>query len=273
MIDDDCTATVTSNPMTMPTAPPPRPMMWFIARSTEPRTSWRMLRVISQSARKMSTRPNTRKISAPGRPGRPRPATRSRRRDTGAFTALRRRLGPGTSATSLPRRRRVSTSATRVSSPVISSSGSRTATASRLKKSCIVAAVNARWNSSRRRMDPSDASVFVTVVPMFAPHDHGDREADVQRSSTDETDDRRGRDGRRLHEHRQEDAGEQARISGWRSRGRVRPGSLRRAPRCPSRAGIRRRGTSRASRRRVQRAAEVGARGARGRSRARTRRS
>ena len=44
-----------------------------------------------------------------------------------------------------------------------------TATASKLKKSCIVAAANAFRNSSARRMLPSAANVLVTVVPMFAP--------------------------------------------------------------------------------------------------------
>ena len=53
--------------------------------------------------------------------------------------------------------------------PVISSSGRRTATAITLKKSCTVAAANARLNSAGCLMWPSDTRVLVTVVPMFAP--------------------------------------------------------------------------------------------------------
>ena len=53
--------------------------------------------------------------------------------------------------------------------PNINSSGRMMATAITLKKSCIVAAVNARRNSSERRACPSETSVFVTVVPMLAP--------------------------------------------------------------------------------------------------------
>ena len=50
-----------------------------------------------------------------------------------------------------------------------SCSGRKIATVMRLKKSCIVAPAKARRNSSLRRMEPSAASVLVTVVPMLAP--------------------------------------------------------------------------------------------------------
>ena len=53
--------------------------------------------------------------------------------------------------------------------PVASSSGKKMITVVMLKKSCIVAAAKARRNSSVRRTCPSETSVFVIVVPMFAP--------------------------------------------------------------------------------------------------------
>ena len=49
------------------------------------------------------------------------------------------------------------------------SSGSKIATAITLKKSCMVAAVNASRNSSLRRTEPRATMVLVTVVPMLAP--------------------------------------------------------------------------------------------------------
>ena len=53
--------------------------------------------------------------------------------------------------------------------PVSSSRGNITDTQIKLKKSCTVAALMARLNSSRRLTCPRDTSVLVTVVPILAP--------------------------------------------------------------------------------------------------------
>ena len=47
--------------------------------------------------------------------------------------------------------------------------GRKTRTAKILKKSCTVAAAKARLNSMSCLTCPSEAKVFVTVVPKFAP--------------------------------------------------------------------------------------------------------
>ncbi len=59
--------------------------------------------------------------------------------------------------------------AVRRRTPVASSIGNRIRTARTLKKSCTLAAANARRNSSFRVMCPSDTMAQVTVVPMLAP--------------------------------------------------------------------------------------------------------
>ena len=53
--------------------------------------------------------------------------------------------------------------------PKVSSRGNRRHTHSILKKSCNEPPVIALLNSSRRPICPKDTSVFVTVVPIFAP--------------------------------------------------------------------------------------------------------
>lgn len=82
---------------------------------------------------------------------------------TQAFTGLFHSLPAEPTSSSL------SDSAIRLTVPKSTSIGSRISTASTLKKSCTVAAANARLNSAECRTWPSDTSVFVTVVPMLAP--------------------------------------------------------------------------------------------------------
>ena len=87
--------------------------------------------------------------------------------ETGSFThAL---IGLFHSDPAEPTSRSLIASAVLLMMPKNTSRGNRMATASTLKKSCTVAAANARRNSLDCRMWPSDTSVLVTVVPMFAP--------------------------------------------------------------------------------------------------------
>ena len=92
---------------------------------------------------------------------------KSRRRATGQFTTVLMGLSQVPPAD--PTSASLSQPAERESTLVVSSKGSNTATASRLKKSCTVAVAKARSNSLVWRTWPRETKVLVRVVPMLAP--------------------------------------------------------------------------------------------------------
>ena len=126
-----------------------------------------MLRVMKVSAASTTSSPRS-TIAVPRKfSSSPRSPSRSLLQPTGSFTHCL--IGLFHSLPADPPRASVIDSAIDDNTPVANSIGSKINTASRLKKSCTVAAANARLNSSDCRIEPSDTRVFVTVVPMLAP--------------------------------------------------------------------------------------------------------
>ncbi len=164
---DDCTATVATRPTSMATSPLPPPSTRLSRTSSDPATRAFMLRVMNASATKIAISPPASSTSASAVPPRPSPSSPPVSASTGFSTAAF--TGLSKSAPPPPATRPASQWAVRSRMPVSSSSGSSTATVSRLKTSWTVAAATARLNSTGRRMLPTDASVLVTLVPMLAP--------------------------------------------------------------------------------------------------------
>jgi len=142
---EDCTAIVTATPNRRAIAPPPRLRTAFKERSTWSATSDRMFFVTSVSAARTITNPDKTMSTPCTLPDAPTASQKSLIQDTGsltqAFTGLFHSVPADPTSCSLNH------SAGRLITPNNNSAGSRMTTASTLKKSCTVAAANARRNS------------------------------------------------------------------------------------------------------------------------------
>ena len=167
VIDDDCTAMVTTTPSSIATTPEPAPSVRLIAASTLEATSNLMFRVMKARARNMRANPTTIIMVPFTFPRAPRSTIQPSTQPAGIFTAAFN--GLLNDEPELPITCPVIQPAVLERYPVASSIGRNSATARMLKKSWMVAAANARRNSCSRRRCPSDARVLVTVVPRLAP--------------------------------------------------------------------------------------------------------